>query len=78
MSIGNVKFVIIVLKDFRYDYDMMKDMARRNVYSLPCDSDTFGAIAGGVAEEYYHGFGDIEAENIINEHLTEELLSIML
>lgn len=50
----------------------------RNVYSLPCDSDTFGAIAGGVAEEYYHGFGYIDADSIINEHLTEELLSIML
>ena len=29
----------------------------RNIYSFKCDSDTFGAIAGGVAEEFYHGFG---------------------
>lgn len=27
----------------------------RNVFSLKCDSDTFGAIAGGVAEEFYGG-----------------------
>lgn len=49
----------------------------RNVYSLPCDSDTFGAIAGGVAEEFYHGFGDIDAETILRNHLSSELLMIL-
>lgn len=34
----------------------------RNIFSLECDSDTFGAIAGGVAEEFYGGFGDVDAE----------------
>lgn len=45
----------------------------RNIFSLDCDSDTFGAIAGGVAEEYYHGFGDLDAEGIVKKYLTEEL-----
>ena len=49
----------------------------RNIYSLPCDSDTFGAIAGGVAEEFYHGFGDIPAENILKEYLTDDLYKIL-
>ena len=49
----------------------------RNVYSLECDSDTFGAIAGGVAEEYYHGFGDIDAEKIIESYLDEELYALL-
>ena len=29
----------------------------RNVFSLECDSDTFGAIAGCVAEEFYVWIG---------------------
>ena len=49
----------------------------RNVYSLNCDSDTFGAIAGGVAEEFYHGFGDIEADEILKKYLTEDLEGIL-
>ena len=49
----------------------------RNIYSLPCDSDTFGAIAGGVAEEFYHGFGDIDAEGILKQYLTDELYEIL-
>ena len=50
----------------------------RNIYSLPCDSDTFGAIAGGVVEEFYHGFGDIDAEFILKNHLTEDLYEILM
>ena len=50
----------------------------RNIFSLPCDSDTFGAIAGGVAEEFYHGFGDIPAEDILNDYLTEDLYEILM
>ena len=49
----------------------------RNIYSLSCDSDTFGAIAGGVAEEYYGGFGAVSADEIIKEQLTEELYEIL-
>ena len=50
----------------------------RNIYSLPCDSDTFGAIAGGVAEEFYHGFGDIDAEAILKEYLSDDLYEILM
>lgn len=50
----------------------------RNIYSLSCDSDTFGAIAGGVAEEFYHGFGDIDAEGILKKHLTDDLYEILM
>lgn len=49
----------------------------RNIYSLACDSDTFGAIAGGVAEEFYHGFGDIDAEGMLKQFLDEELYQIL-
>ena len=49
----------------------------RNVFSLECDSDTFGAIAGGVAEEFYHGFGSVEADKILREYLPKELFEIL-
>ena len=49
----------------------------RNIFSLECDSDTFGAIAGGVAEEFYGGFGSVDAEGILGECLDEELLGIL-
>jgi len=49
----------------------------RNIFSLECDSDTFGAIAGGVAEEFYHGFGDVDAEGILGECLEEYLMQIL-
>lgn len=41
-------------------------------------SDTFGAIAGDVAEEYYHGFGDLDAEGIVKKYLTKELREILV
>jgi ADP-ribosylglycohydrolase len=50
----------------------------RNIYSLHCDSDTFGAIAGGVAEEFYHGFGSVDADKILKEYLTDELYEILM
>ncbi|MCR5054863.1 MAG: ADP-ribosylglycohydrolase family protein [Lachnospiraceae bacterium] len=50
----------------------------RNIYSLECDSDTFGAIAGGVAEEFYGGFGGVDAETILKEYLTEDLYDILV
>ncbi len=49
----------------------------RNIYSLKCDSDTFGAIAGGVAEEFYHGFGDVEADSLLESYLDDYLLAIL-
>ena len=49
----------------------------RNIFSLPCDSDTFGAIAGGVAEEFYHGFGTIDADSILKEYLDEYLWKLL-
>ena len=49
----------------------------RNVFSLTCDSDTFGAIAGGVAEEFYGGFGDIDADALLERYLDKYLLGIL-
>ncbi|XME03563.1 hypothetical protein QYZ88_005125 [Lachnospiraceae bacterium C1.1] len=49
----------------------------RNVFSLPCDSDTFGAIAGGVVEEFYHGFGNVNVDLILEKYLDEELMAIL-
>lgn len=50
----------------------------RNIYSLPCDSDTFGAIAGSVAEEFYGGFGEIDADDILKNYLSDELYEILI
>ncbi len=50
----------------------------RNIFSLECDSDTFGAIAGGVAEEFYGGFGEVDADGILKEYLDEEMYGIFL
>ncbi len=50
----------------------------RNVFSLRCDSDTFGAIAGGVAEEFYGGFGNVDAEGLLKRYLTQELYDIVI
>lgn len=50
----------------------------RNIYSLECDSDTFGAIAGGVAEEFYYGFGSVNADGILKEFLTDDLYEILM
>ena len=50
----------------------------RNIYSLECDSDTFGAIAGGVAEEFYGGFGDVDAEGILKAYLDDYLYEILM
>ena len=49
----------------------------RNIFSLECDSDTFGAIAGGVAEEFYGGFGSVDAEGILNGYLDRFLYKIL-
>lgn len=49
----------------------------RNIYSFECDSDTFGAIAGGVAEEYYGGFGWIDGEGIVKKFLDERMKKIL-
>lgn len=49
----------------------------RNIFSLECDSDTFGAIAGGVAEEFYGGFGNVDAEGILRENLDQYLMEIL-
>ncbi|MCF0228476.1 MAG: ADP-ribosylglycohydrolase family protein [Parasporobacterium sp.] len=50
----------------------------RNIFSFECDSDTFGAIAGGVAEEYYHGFGNVDAEGILKKYVPEDLYEILV
>ena len=49
----------------------------RNIFSFKCDSDTFGAIAGGVAEEFYHGFGDINEDDILTHCLDLNLYQIL-
>lgn len=50
----------------------------RNVFSLDCDIDTLGAIGGGVAEEFYNGFGHINADYILETHLTHDLYRILV
>lgn len=49
----------------------------RNIFSFECDSDTFGAIAGGVAEEYYGGFGSVDAEGIVRKYLDKRMKKIL-
>lgn len=55
-----------------YDYESFM----RNVFSLNCDSDTFGAVAGSVAEEFYHGF-NFDAEEIAKKYLDDNLYAIL-
>ncbi len=50
----------------------------RNIFSLDCDSDTFGAVAGGVCEEFYHGFGSVDGEGILKKYLDDELYGILM
>lgn len=40
----------------------------RNVFSVKCDTDTIGAIAGGVAEAYFHGTG-FDEEQLLRRFL---------
>ena len=49
----------------------------RNIFSLDCDSDTFGAIAGGVAEEFYHGFGKVKYKNILYNYLPADIYELI-
>ena len=49
----------------------------RNVMSLPCDMDTLGAIGGGIAEELF-GFGDIDAEGILEQFLEPNLFDLVI
>lgn len=44
----------------------------RNVFSLPCDMDTLGAIGGGIAEELF-GLGDLQPIKLLDEYLDEYL-----
>ncbi|WP_051464993.1 ADP-ribosylglycohydrolase family protein [Butyrivibrio sp. FCS014] len=60
-----------------YESDDYKSFLR-NVFSLECDSDTFGAIAGGVAEEFYGGFGEIDVESFLKKYLTPKLYEILI
>lgn len=44
----------------------------RNVFSLPCDMDTLGAIGGGVAEELF-GLGDLDHKTLLDQYLDDYL-----
>ena len=59
-----------------YESDSFESFMR-NIFRLNCDSDTFGAIAGGVAEEYYHGFG-FDPDPILRRYLTNYLYTILM
>ena len=49
----------------------------RNVFSLPCDMDTLGAIGGGIAEELF-GLGNINPNIILPQYLDEYLLDCVV
>lgn len=44
----------------------------RNVFSLPCDMDTLGAIGGGIAEELF-GINDFNSETVLHHYLDDYL-----
>lgn len=48
----------------------------RLLFRLNCDMDTLGAIGGGVAEEYYHGFV-FDADRKIKKYLVARLRGIL-
>lgn len=58
-----------------YESDSFESLMR-NLYRLECDMDTLGAIAGGVAEEYYHGVG-FNADEILKKYLDKYLIDIL-
>jgi hypothetical protein len=35
-------------------------------------------FAGGVAEEFYGGFGDVDADGLLKKYLTPELYEILM
>ena len=59
-----------------YESDSFESFMR-NIFRLNCDSDTFGAIAGGVAEEYYHGFG-FDPDPVLRRYLDDYLYAILM
>ncbi len=48
----------------------------RNVLSLDCDSDTLGAIGGGVAEEFY-GTTGFDNNEVLQKYLPRELIHVL-
>ena len=49
----------------------------RNVFSLPCDMDTLGAIGGGIAEELF-GFGELQSITLLDKYLDEYLFDCVV
>ena len=52
----------------------------RNVFSLPCDTDTLCAIGGGIAEELFDNKDDellSRSDEILEEYLDDYLLAIL-
>ena len=47
----------------------------QNVFSIFCDTDTIGAIGGGIAEEYYKTTG-LENDKLLKKYLSKELYAI--
>ena len=48
----------------------------RNVLSFKCDSDTLGAIGGGIAEEFYKDTG-FNNDELLKKYLDERLYGIV-
>lgn len=48
----------------------------RNVLSLDCDTDTIGAIGGGIAEEFYNETG-FNNKMLLEKYLDTYLLNIV-
>lgn len=48
----------------------------RNVLSFKCDSDTLGAIGGGIAEAFYKGTG-FNNDELLKKYLDEKLYGIV-
>lgn len=59
-----------------YESDSFEEFMR-NIFRLDCDSDTFGAIAGGVAEEFYHGFG-FDPDPVLRRYLSNYLYATLM
>lgn len=73
-SVSCMDTVPVAMRCFYDSHDYESFM--RNIFSLDCDSDTFGAVAGSVVEEFYHGF-NFDAEEIAKKYLSEELYDIL-
>ena len=60
------------------EHKKVKEKKKKKVATLIGSAIAFGAIAGGVAEEFYHGFGSVNDDGILKDFLAGDLYKILM